>query len=325
MRLIDRKIDHHTSTLLYEYEVTTSQHDNVVINIEVKNQLKRVGVALVSLTVNDFRYFLWNLLKKYLPRYEMALYGSSNFRLAGGLDTYDLFLADSLYTRKWTYRYWRKNSKLLYPPIEVEKFNGSKNKKNIILSVGRFFVGGHSKRQDVLITAFKLMYDKKMIDNTWELHLIGGITTGWEHANYVNGLQREAVGYPIYFHFSINFDQLKEYYAHAKIYWHAAGFGQNEHRNPIGFEHFGITVVESMAAGCVPIVYRGGGLVETVGMKKQLLWKTIAQLEKVTAEVINDKKELKSLSLFFKKEAKKYSRDNFERQFLTIIHQLTKT
>jgi len=45
-------------------------------------------------------------------------------------------------------------------------------------------------------------------------------------------------------------------------------------------EHFGITPVEAMAAGCVPIVYRGGGLTETVTKDSGFTWKTIDELIK---------------------------------------------
>lgn len=318
-KLLDRNVDHFTSTLNYEYEIRPRDNKSVAIDIKIRGNPKKFGMALVSLTVNNARYLLWNLMKKFLPRYEMALYGSGVFKPEGGLDTYDLFLCNSNYTKKWTKRYWGKNARVLYPPVEVNKFKPSRSKRNMILNVGRFFVGGHSKKQDVLIQAFKKLIDGKMIDKSWELHLVGGIASGWEHAHFTKRLQEEAKGYLVYFHFSLPFKELKKLYAKAKIYWHATGFGQNRFRNPIAFEHFGITVVEAMAAGAVPLVFKGGGLPETVTADCGFVWRTINQLTEKTTQIIKDRKQLTKLSKKARGRAKLFSRTRFEKEFLQLI------
>lgn len=321
--LIDRKIDHHTSTLDYRYKIQSFDSSSVVLNIKVGNRLKKIGAALVSMTVDDIRYLIWNIVKKFMPRYEMALYGSANYNIADGINSYNLFLADSLYTKKWTYRFWGKKSRLLYPPVDVNKFKPALHKKNIILSVGRFFVGGHSKRQDILIQAFKEMVDSNSDgSNPWELHLVGGVASGWEHNNYVKSLETLAKDYPIFFHYSVDFKELKRLYSTAKIYWHAAGFGQNELRNAIAMEHFGISTIEAMAAGCVPIVFKGGGLIETVGSVKELLWKNIPQLKKITTEIINNERKRTKLSHYFRELSRDYSRKNFENNFIKIVNKI---
>ena len=43
------------------------------------------------------------------------------------------------------------------------------------------------------------------------------------------------------------------------LFWHAAGLGEDPTTNPDRFEHFGISVVEAMSAGAVPMVYEHGG------------------------------------------------------------------
>src|SRR5262249_15431652 len=47
----------------------------------------------------------------------------------------------------------------------------TKGKKNIILSVGRFFANGHNKRHDILIGAFKNVRER--FNGEIELHLAG--------------------------------------------------------------------------------------------------------------------------------------------------------
>lgn len=318
---VDSSIGHQNSTLYYKYRFKMKDTASAVINIKVAKDEVRHGIALVSMTVSNIRFLLWNMFKRYLPRYEMALYGSASYKPAGGIDTYNLFFTNSAFTKKWTARYWAKDSVILYPPVDIEKFKSDSVKKNMILNVGRIFVGGHSKRQDALINAFKQMIDEKLIDKTWELHLVGGVASGWEHVSYLRTLQSSATGYPIFFHFSTSFDELKELYAKSKIYWHATGYGQNEYRNPILFEHFGITVVEAMSAGCVPVVYKGGGLTESVP-DSDLAWKSLGNLKKITQNLVNNKKILHKYSLYSKKQSIKFSRKNFEKKLLYYVDRL---
>lgn len=322
LRLVDKTLEHNTSTLSYVYEVRPEDKQETTLKILVRSKPRKEGLALVSLTINSPRFFLWNFLKRYLPRYEMALYGSGSFSLGAGLDTYNLFMSNSYFTKRWTKRYWGKDSVVVFPPVDVDKFKSKKNKKNIILNVGRFFVGGHSKRQDVLIEAFKELYDSSGVARSWELHLIGGIAEGWEHSEYVKKLEEMAEGYPVFFHFFADFETLKDLYASARIYWHATGFDQSPLRNPITLEHFGISVVEAMSSGCVPVVFRGGGLTETVDSRDGLTFKSVSQLINITERLIENPIKINRLSRKYITRARKYSRSRFEQRVLDIVRSL---
>ena len=54
---------------------------------------------------------------------------------------------------------------------------------------------------------------------------------------------------------------MKEWYGRAAIFWHFCGLGQS---NPANVEHFGMSTVEAMQNGCLPIVFDGGGQREIV-------------------------------------------------------------
>ena len=58
--------------------------------------------------------------------------------------------------------------------------------------------------------------------------------------------------------------ELRDLYARASIFWHAAGLGEDPERHPDRYEHFGITTVEAMSAGAVPVVIDAAGQVEIV-------------------------------------------------------------
>ncbi len=117
----------------------------------------------------------------------------------------------------------------------------------------------------------------------WELHLAGGTTPGDEHVAYLKGVLQAAQGYPISIHPDIAFGDLVQLYAQSAIYWHASGFGEDEKKEPVKFEHFGITTVEAMASGCVPVVIGNGGQPEIVrhGVSGYL-WRSLDELKSLT-------------------------------------------
>lgn len=320
--VIDNYIDPKTNILVYKLEVESHQKKSDIIEVSLSDDVYRNGVGLVSLTVFDIRYLLWNLMKRYMARYEMALYGSSDFKPGLGLGTYDRFLSNSKFTKKWVKKYWSKESEVLYPPVDINEFKQGK-KENKILSVGRFFKLGHSKRQDIMVQAFKKGVDSGMIPKSWELHLVGGLGTAQEDIDYYDDISNSIGKYKIYLHKGIDFKELKKLYSKCKIYWHAAGFGIDGNRSPIEMEHFGITPVEAMAAGCVPVVFRGGGLTETVKHEEVgYTWKTEDELIKYTKKLINSPKLMNKMSKLAEKRAKKYSRNKFTKKLLKIVKEM---
>jgi glycosyltransferase involved in cell wall biosynthesis len=321
--LKDKYIDHQNNVLTYDLKVVMFKKENLLLRMNTSEKSNENALGLVSLTIRDIRYLIWNFIKRYLPTYEMALYGSASYKIAQGLDTYNVFFTNSNFTKKWTKKYWGKNSLVLYPPVDIEKLQFQNiKKKNIILNVGRFFVGGHSKRQDVLLDAFIKMYKTGQVAKNWELHFVGGVASGDEHRDYLNSLIDTAKGYPVFFHISVEFTELVKLFSAAKIYWHATGYGVNERKDPIKMEHFGITPVEAMAAGCVPVVYRGGGLSETVGDASGLMWKSVNDLTDITIDLMKNNFRLEKLSKLYTKMAKNYSVDRFGENFLGVVERL---
>ncbi|MBX6385488.1 MAG: glycosyltransferase [Microbispora sp.] len=145
---------------------------------------------------------------------------------------------------------------VVYPP--VPRLAGSAGrKKNMILSVGRFFRGGHSKRQDLLISAFRILLER--LDGEVELHLAGSSTPEPEHMDYLNQLQQMATGLPVVFHVNVPQETLSELYRDAAVYWHGTGLEADLVQDPGQAEHFGITIAEAMSAECVPLAFNAGG------------------------------------------------------------------
>ena len=83
--------------------------------------------------------------------------------------------------------------------------------------------------------------------------------------------------------------ELHQLYAASKLFWHATGLGEDEVAHPERFEHFGITTVEAMAAGCVPVVLGKGGQPEIVHSGVDgILWSSEDELVAQTISLVQD-------------------------------------
>src|SRR3990167_6701876 len=228
----------------------------------------------------------------------------------------------SLWGVKTTHSYFCKNALERIWKIKINfvhhgavdtKLFKPKSKKNLILSVGRFISpegGKHCKRQDFLVTTFKKMCDAGL--KGWELVLTGAVEKGEDNFNYLKSVKKLAKGYPIKFHLDADFDQLLADYGKSKIYWHATGYGKDEKTDPQVFEHFGISTIEAMAAGAVPVVIAKGGQPEIVNDGQNgMLWRDQGQLVRQTLSLINNDRRRQQLSKAARKRSENFSLTKF--------------
>ncbi len=230
---------------------------------------------------------------------------------------YQHIVCNSAFTQRITEQSYNTHCTVLYPPVDVAKFNSTLEKEKIILSVGRFDNILNAKKQDVLIEAFK-----QLNLSGWKLVLAGGSLENPDKNHYLQHLQRLAEGYNIEFLINVNFNDLKKIYALSTIYWHAAGFGVDENICPEQTEHFGMAPVEAMASGSVPIVVAKGGLTEIVddGIDGYL-WSTISELVTKTNNLIHDPILIKQLSLKAIEKSQLFTKEKFASKLLELINQ----
>ncbi len=143
------------------------------------------------------------------------------------------------------------------------------------------------------------------------------------HLDYLRRVRAEAAGYPIYIHTDISFPELTKLYRQAKIYWHACGYGENVERNAMRFEHFGITTVEAMAAGCVPVVINKAGQVEIVRHGEDgFLWNSLGQLQRYTMELIEDEALRQRMSRAAIERSRRFGREAFAQRLAEIMAEM---
>jgi glycosyltransferase involved in cell wall biosynthesis len=313
---ISKTLNHNNNIVTYKFDLEKEKD----ITIRLPNEKYKNNIALTRFTIPKIKYFLYNAFKSRFPRWEMRLHGGAGITPRSYLESYSEIITISKFCRKWIKKYWGLPSTILYPPVNTKAFSPAKNKKNHIIHIGRFFVTGHSKKQLEMTRVFKKMVDKYKLKN-WELHFIGSIESGSQHQDYYNQVKTESKDYPIHIHTDMSFLELKKMLSEAKIYWHATGLGENEEKAPILFEHFGITTIEAMASGCVPVVIAAGGQPEIVDDESGFKWKTEKELMDYTHKLIKSKNLLSRLSKGAVERSKFFSRGEFKKNFKRIIER----
>ena len=225
------------------------------------------------------------------------------------LARYSAIIANSLFTKRNMDPKVGKRAEVIYPPISTSRFS-PKEKEKLILSVGRFH---ELKKQNVLIEAFN-----KMGESDWRLVLAGGLLPA--DRDYFACLKDKPTK-NIELLPDIPFKELQNLYGRAMIFWNAAGFGETD---PTRMEHFGITTVEAMAAGCVPIVFNGGGQPEIVEEDKTgFLWNTPDELIKKTKKILQAK-TIESIVSSARKKALVFDTSVFEEKYDHLLERFTR-
>lgn len=200
--------------------------------------------------------------------------------------------ANSEFTRQIVEKAWHTHIPYLHYPyttIPDAKLIDTPRQPTIV-AVGRFMDPAdnvmHSKRQDILLQAFREGRQRYDWDD-WRLVLVGSIEPEAQHRQYVAQLKKEYADLPVEWRHDIPATQLHQLYQESAIFWHTAGFDIDEQRYPQKVEHFGMSTVEAMSYGLIPVVIAKGGLKEIITDEQNgFFFSSLAELVNVTQKVI---------------------------------------
>lgn len=220
----------------------------------------------------------------------------------------DLFIPNSNFTSYWLTQKWQitDNKKcVLYPPVTPVSATAEK-KRNQIFVCSRIEA---TKKIDLLLKAFE---SSEYLKQNCTLVVAGSVKG--ESEEYIKNIQK--ISPSVKFYFEPSRAEIEKLYAESEIFWHAKGINEE---NPLYFEHFGITTVEAMSAGCVPIVINKGGQKEIVDDSCGFKWNTTEELVSLTENLVKNHDKIAELSKNAVLRSELYTKQSFEKEFRNIL------
>lgn len=170
-------------------------------------------------------------LKGWLARYLLHRMRLWDYRTANGVDD---FIAISEFIARRIWKVYRRESTVIYPPVDTEAFELCETKEDFYLTASRMVP---YKKIDLIVEAFSLMPDKQLV--------VIGDGPDFEKIRLKAGPNVVLMGYQ-------PFEVLRDHMQRARAFVFAAE------------EDFGIAPLEAQACGTPVIAYGKGGALETV-------------------------------------------------------------
>jgi glycosyltransferase involved in cell wall biosynthesis len=236
------------------------------------------------------------------------------------LESYQIKTAISDFTRIQTRRLWDLECRVVHPPGATDFPSVSKD--NIILSTGRFAVAGEGRDNGQLemLYTFDALYAEL---KNWKYFQVGNSSGSVEHRAYLDELHRVGAESHAQVLPNVERSQVRSLFERAGIFWNAAGYSEKEKEHPELAEHFGITTIEAMAAGCVPVVVNRGiqGEIVQHGVNGYL-WESTDHLKEYTLLLAHDESLRKRMSAAARERARGFSREAVKEKLLGLVGPL---
>jgi len=244
--------------------------------------------------------YLWSDLESYVDKLKIPnLSKKMVMEKLKGLRQWDYeaaqrlnyFIANSQFIAQKIKKYYHRDSKVIYPPVEVDKFYSDPKKDDYYIVVSRLMP---YKKVDLVIRAFnQLKLPLKIIGFGEQLGELKKMAKS--NIEFLGKVSDEVRG---------------KYLSKAKAFLHPQE------------EDFGIAAVEAMASGCPVIAYGSGGALETVINKETGLFFEEQNWESL-AEAVLDFNKLEFDSEAIQKYAQKFSNQNFRKNIDDYLQEMT--
>lgn len=287
---------------------------------------RQLGLGLGSIEERGalHRDLYQRVTRRLIPKLAYCAGDDHSARYSDALRSYDAVTPNSHFTASWLRRRWGVSGPVIEPPIVADARPATEPQQPLIMSIGRFFVGGHNKKHLTMVRAFRTLCDRGLV--AWRLALVGGVGQRPEDAAYLHRVESEARGLPIDLYPNADESTVRNLRASATIAWHAAGYGESERGAPERFEHFGMAVAELMMSGAVPVVFDGGGLREIVEPGRSgFRWRTLDELVAATLALIRNGRRRAEMSEAARQRAQRWSLANYQQRIVALAHDIMAT
>lgn len=230
---------------------------------------------------------LYKGLKGWIAKYLLHRIRLWDIRTANGVDH---FIANSRFIAKRIWKVYRRESSVIYPPVDVEAFKLHEKKEEFYLTASRMVP---YKKIDLIVEAFSAMPDKKLI--------VIGEGPDFEKIRAYAGPNVTLMGYQ-------SFEVLRDHMQRAKAFVFAAE------------EDFGIAPVEAQACGTPVIAFGKGGALETVADGVSGLFFDTQSVESL-CEAVGRFETMKFNPIDISIHAHKFSEERFLAQMKSFLQE----
>jgi alpha-1,2-mannosyltransferase len=212
-----------------------------------------------------------------------------------------LFFANSRFTAEAVKAEFGVEPHILYPPVSNDIMNHKESKldrqrDNTVITVGRI-----SQEKNLQLIPYIARNTSKDVS-----FIIAGLLGSREVLESLLELVKKLkVSAKVKILPNVSRDRLREILLNSKVYLH-----------PMVNEHFGISVVEAMCSGCIPIVHDSGGVREFV--PPNLRYGSIEEASEKVEKAINDWSPIQARKV--SKYAERFSEKNFSKQFMDVFN-----
>jgi len=261
------------------------------------------------MNISYIHYPLFSLLGKRLALLRSRVFYSPYWKYLDlnkkNLDK-KLILANSEFTSKAVEDVFRVNSHVFYPPFSNDIF------KDPILDLGK-------ERTDTVLTIGRISHEKNLqlipyiAQKTHKriAFIIAGLLASKEVLeSLLELIKKLGVADRVKILPNVRRDHLKQLLWTSKVYLH-----------PKINEHFGISIVEAMASGCIPVVHNSGGAKEFV--PRNLRYNNIEEAAETIETTIGNWSPEEARNLM--EQAEQFSEENFSKKFITLFNSYSNT
>lgn len=201
----------------------------------------------------------------------------------------DVFLTNSEYVARRVWRTYRRPAKVLYPPVDVNRFDAHHPREDFYFTMSRFVP---YKKIDLIVETFSRL-GKPLV--------VIGSGPDFEKVKALAGPTVQLLGRQ-------SDEQVAYYMSRCKAFVFSAD------------EDFGIVPVEAQAAGAPVIAYGKGGSLETVLADKTGVFFGQQNIESLSRAIhIFEEREHLFNSQTIRQNAERFAAERFRRQFSAIV------
>lgn len=221
---------------------------------------------------------------------------------------HEVLIANSEFTKRKILKNYSEcqtdDIKVLYPPVEVEKKFADKRKlNNVVVSLGRFST---LKRQ---LEQIKIANNLKQ----FEFKILGFKKKKSKYFNKCKKYIENNKIHNVNLMPNVPYDKLKSVLKEATFFIHST-------RN----EPFGITTVQAISHGCIPVVHDSGGQKEVVP-NNDLRYKNISEASDIFLKLTRNSNNYQELMKKLFLNIQRFSASNFKTKFQNIINETIET